>query len=385
MPKTERQKISRQACVFTNAESERGSASLATGGDNGPPRFSMLALSGKIIPNHWLWGNLALDLKGGKADNKRMPVLREHVAKWIVGFTDTVEFSDKGLILEGPFSQVTEDGIEVLALAKEKFPWQASVFAIPLEIERIFDGEMIEVNGHKLKGPGTVFRKWRLREGSFVALGSDAKTKAVSLADGDAEEFEIEITEKLTEKEGENMAKKEEGTGLKVAEVEPSAVVATATHAQLRADRPEFVEALLKEGAEAERERIAKLTESAFEGQGELLAELVKSGATIEAGVLKFNEAEKLAGKQRLEDLKTGAAPAVGASEDPDTADAKLAALTADTTPAKSAMDKAIDTLLSEKRAKDRTEAMQLLEKEQPTLRQKYLAEQQAAAAAQKK
>src|SRR6185503_15427099 len=67
-------------------------------------------------------------------------------------------------------------------LLAEGFPWQASVGIDQGSVESVKEGTEVEVNGQKLRGPGTVFRKSTLREASFVALGADPKTSAEAFA-----------------------------------------------------------------------------------------------------------------------------------------------------------------------------------------------------------
>ncbi|MFH1458189.1 MAG: hypothetical protein ABIG31_03355, partial [Candidatus Omnitrophota bacterium] len=123
-------------------------------------KFSMIANSGRVMLNHWLWGNLAIDLSGVSIGRKKKPALRDHNSNRIVGWTEGINIDEKrGIVAEGIFSEKTEDGVQALELADEGFPWQASIYIPPLVIERVKEGETAEVNGRKLKGPGTIFRK----------------------------------------------------------------------------------------------------------------------------------------------------------------------------------------------------------------------------------
>lgn len=186
-----------------NAEVERLSARVRCGTDDGRfrlpagagsvrvltsgarpnrPRFRMLAYSGGVIPRHWAWNNLALDLSGMLVGKKGLPVLREHNPAAVVGHTDRVTTGNGQLEVEGVFNLVTQASREVYDLCRQGHPWQASIyFAEPLSIERVAAGETVLVNGRTLTGPGTVIREWRLREVSFCSLGSDEETEGVSL------------------------------------------------------------------------------------------------------------------------------------------------------------------------------------------------------------
>jgi len=265
-------------------------------------RFNMVAHSGKVMLNHWLWGNLAIDLFGVSIGRKKKPALREHNSNRIVGWTDGINIDqERGIVAEGIFSGKTEDGIQALELADEGFPWQASIYIPPLVIERVKDGETAEVNGRKLKGPGTIFRKSILREVSFCALGADENTSASALKDkGDNIDLDVEIIENKT-KEVDNM----ELTGL--------------TLEMLKAERSDLSEALLKEGKESgakenldagitkERERVLAILKEAkgFEGMEDLASDAIEKGDSVEVAVGKFKD-------KRLAELEKNAPSNLG-------------------------------------------------------------------------
>ena len=274
-------------------------------------RFRMVAHSGEIMLGHWFWGNFAIDLEGIQIRRQKKPALREHLSERIVGYTDKIT-KDGQLIAEGKFSRTTPDGLEVLGLADEGFPWEASIYIPPLKIERVEEGEEVEVNGRKLKGPGTVFRKSRLREVSFCALGADENTKAVALAEG-SDLVTLEVEEINACRDGEGTAgepKMEEG----------GSMADTITVDKLKEDHPEAANSLLgegkkeglKEGAEAERARIAGIREAAFEDMGELTEKFIKDGVSVEDAVRRFNEREKERKADKLVALKDSAPKTTG-------------------------------------------------------------------------
>ncbi len=162
--------------------SEPETSTVEITGTEDAPRFHLVAYSGGIIPKHWAWGNLALDLTGMVEGRPEIPVLREHFSGAIVGHADKVT-AEGQLVIEGPFNLVTKDSIEVYELCKAGHPWQASLyFAEPRTIERVAEGKTAKVNGRTLTGPGTVMRKWRLREASFCTLAADENTEGTALA-----------------------------------------------------------------------------------------------------------------------------------------------------------------------------------------------------------
>jgi hypothetical protein len=274
--------------------------SSAEGEEKKKRKFSMVAHSGKVMLNHWLWGNLAIDLSGVSIGREKKPALREHNSNRIVGWTEGIRIDEKrGIIADGIFSEKTEDGREALELADEGFPWQASIYIPPLAIERVKEGETSEVNGQKLQGPGTIFRKSILREVSFCALGADEHTSATSLKDkGDNIDLDIEIIKNKNEEVG-NME------------------LSDLTLESLKSERSDLAETLLKEGRESgvqkERERILAILKEAkgFEGMEALAQEAIEKGDTVEAAVSKFKD-------KRLAELEKNAPSNLGPDEDKD-------------------------------------------------------------------
>lgn len=292
--------IPKAALRFREADEPVAILSTGEGEEKKKRKFSMIAHSGRIMLNHWLWGNLAIDLSGVSIGREKKPALREHNSNRIVGWTEGITIDDKkGIIAEGIFSEKTEDGREALELADEGFPWQASIYIPPLAIERVKEGETAEVNGQKLKGPGTIFRKSVLREVSFCALGADEHTSATALKDkGDNIDLDIEIIKNKNE-EVENME------------------LSDLTLEMLKAERPDLAESLAKASLDAavkkERERVLAILKEAkgFEGMGDLAQEAIEKGDTVEAAVGKFKD-------KRLAELEKNAPSNLGPDDDKD-------------------------------------------------------------------
>jgi len=158
-----------QACVFAEAEFTKGS----NDGQN-KKTFSIVGYSGRIIEGHWYWGNIAFDLTGMKFAKKNTPVLEEHFTNRRIGFATKQEITDK-VTFEGEFldNQVAQ---ELAADMTQGFPMEASLFIPPTVIEQVQQGETVEVNGQKLKGPGAVFRKSLIKEVSMCVFGMDSNT-----------------------------------------------------------------------------------------------------------------------------------------------------------------------------------------------------------------
>lgn len=133
--------------------------------------------------------------------------------------------------------------------------------------------------------------------------------------------------------------------------------------------KPEWADALKSEGAEAERMRISDIRESAFEGQDELVNQLIKDGATVDEARKrliadeKAKKTEALGGLKKTEE-KTGA---LGGNED----DLKAAGMREGET-----VDAAIDRLTREHQAANEgmsySAALDAVLKANPKLAQKY-------------
>jgi len=199
--KKETVKINKAALCFSNA----GSAVTLSAKEEGKPRaINMTLYSGKIIKNHWYWGNLAIDVSGVKMAKKTVPILQEHdidkkIAFGAFGMNDKNELvAMNSTFVETPSSREFQD------LSDQGFPFEASLGGRPTKIQRLMENEEAEVNGYTMKGPGTIWRESVIREGSVVTFGYDPHTKSVAMAEN--EEFDMDVEEtKLTENKEDTM------------------------------------------------------------------------------------------------------------------------------------------------------------------------------------
>ena len=249
------------ACAFVD-----GGVSVEETGN----QIEILANSGKPIRNHWYWGNFAVDLDGIEINRQDKPILLDHKADQIVGYTSAIENTENGLMATGKLLATTEQGKHVQQLAAEGFPWQASVYIPPSEVEKLGEGESVIVNGYLLNGPGHVFRKSTLREVTVTALGADEDTSAEVFARevaGSKGEVVTKITEKSRSDENQNIE---------------SEVVEQATIAAFDAvEDPDR----LKSAITADRNRIAKLHALSTPDQKELVSGLIDSDASLAEGL----------------------------------------------------------------------------------------------------
>ena len=156
------------------------SVTLEAAEGDGPRRFAIVGHTGKIINLGYM--RFIVDLKGIE-HKPQFPVFRQHSALQIVGHVDKVDIKQgAGVMLYGPFSNSTPAAAEVLALADEGFPWQASVGIEAREVIWLDRGKTTKVNGIKVEGPCEVWRKSFIDEVSFVPLGADDDTAGIALS-----------------------------------------------------------------------------------------------------------------------------------------------------------------------------------------------------------
>lgn len=160
--------------------------------EDGEPKLSMVVYSGGVIAEHFYWDNLIIDLEGMKFEKSKFPILEDHRDSKKIAFTKRKpDISTGKIVIESPNVQFvdTPESLEFRKLSKAGFPYEASVYAIPTEIERIAEGEVGKANGIKMKGPGTIWRKSTFREASVVVHGYDRNTKSQAFN----EEIELDV------------------------------------------------------------------------------------------------------------------------------------------------------------------------------------------------
>ncbi len=140
------------------------------------PTFSMVGYTGSEMN---IWGRrVVVDIAGMRVSASSIPILKDHNPGMIAGHSTGIEILQKRLKLAGKISGVGEAAQEIIALAANGFPWQASIGAYPEKYEFIDQGQSVTVNGQSFSGPITVVRKSKLVEVSFVAIGADTSTSA---------------------------------------------------------------------------------------------------------------------------------------------------------------------------------------------------------------
>jgi len=270
--------------------------------------FEAVAYTGASIPS-WAWGNVVLDISGIAATPKDFSVLFAHDPTEIVGQA-RITAKDGPLAISGAIMPVTNRAREVVALRKAGFNWQVSVSASPTAVERVEEDATAEVNGAAFKGPGTIFRKSRLVEVSFVYAGQDTKTRT-KIAAGKPDVLSIEVLEPAgteTGTEETNMAKEKTDAAPEV------------TLEALRTGYPTLVAEIADEARQAERARIVAIRTLSvnFADMTATADEMVASGKSPEEAAVAFAEIHGKRRSEKVATLDADAPPAVEADEQTD-------------------------------------------------------------------
>lgn len=196
MSKKEAVKVPHNACCLDMPDEGLFAFSETDAESDIPSKVKINCYSGQIIPDHWWWGNLVIDLAGMSFPKTSCPILWEHDTDRIVGMSKKPTVTDKfTLVIEEGTLLDTPDGENVAKLSKQKFPFQASIRATPTKIERVEEKQSVEVNGQKMEGPLTIWRKSTYKETSVCVFGYDSNTDAKAFAENKETEnfFTLEV------------------------------------------------------------------------------------------------------------------------------------------------------------------------------------------------
>ena len=145
-------------------------------GDQALPRFRVVAYTGVAMRIAASQFPVVLDLSGLEIPSQARPIRLGHDPAAGVGHTDSVRIEAGSLIATGVVSRDTDAAREVVASAKNGFPWQASVGTSVGDVEFVRDGQKATVNGRQFAGPINIVRRATLGEISFVDAGADSAT-----------------------------------------------------------------------------------------------------------------------------------------------------------------------------------------------------------------
>ena len=238
-------------------------------------RFSMIAYTGAAMKVGY-GRPVVVDLAGLSVPGQGRPILMSHDPAQIVGHTDRIEVGDNRLRVEGVISGVGAAAQEVVALAGNGFPWQASVGLSVERMEYVDAGNVVTVNGRKVAGPVAVARKTTLGEVSFVAMGADPATSAsVAATHKGTEENEMSEFDKWVS-----------GLGLDPAELTDAQRTGLQAKYEARATPP-----APKISGEDEFQAIINKTRTEDARQGEIRRLVAQA---LEDGVIPVDEAETM-------------------------------------------------------------------------------------------
>ncbi len=142
------------------------------------PRFSMVAYTGGAMRIAGWRYPVIVDLAGLTIPSQSRPIRFGHDATAGVGHTDSIAVAEGKLVAAGVVSRDTAAAREIVASARNGFPWQASLGASVDQFEFVREDQAVLVNGREFKGPVNVVRRATLGEISFVDLGADGNTSA---------------------------------------------------------------------------------------------------------------------------------------------------------------------------------------------------------------
>ena len=149
--------------------------------DKGTPKLptvNIVAYTGIPLKQPGYRYPVIVDLKGIHLDPTRTPFLVNHDDDQIAGHSTDITNDGKVLtasgVLSGP-SKVTQSIIE---MAKNAYPWQASIGASVGQLELVSPEDTVDVNGQTFSGPVYVARQSVLREISLTPVGVDQATDA---------------------------------------------------------------------------------------------------------------------------------------------------------------------------------------------------------------
>ena len=140
------------------------------------PRFSMVAYNGGLLRLEGWRFPVVAELAGVEVPARGVKMLKDHDPKQIVGHSDKHDLNGR-IFLEGTISGTGEAAREIVANAKNGFPWEASIGAPVKRVEFVAEGKSVFVNGREFTGPLYVARASVLKETSFLAFGADEGTE----------------------------------------------------------------------------------------------------------------------------------------------------------------------------------------------------------------
>ena len=238
------------------------------GGEKSLPRFSMVAYTGGPMRLGGWRQPVIVDLAGLAIPSQSRPIRFGHDMTSGVGHTDSIRIVEGRLVAAGVVSRDTFAAKEIVASAKNGFPWQASIGATIEQFEFVRANQTVLVNGREHQGPVNVVRKATLGEISFVDLGADGESSA-SIAASAHKENEV-MTNKTDTQDKTNQTNAKETPS----KVEAQAPGNIASQGQGAPD----VAGEMRANAAAEQERLNAIRKVCGEVHGEIAAKAIFEG-----------------------------------------------------------------------------------------------------------
>jgi hypothetical protein len=148
----------------------------ATNGKPALAKYKMVVYTGRdmVVGGY---GRVVIDLAGLRIPSGDMPAYRDHNSAKVVGH-GRVGIEGGQVVAAGLVSGTGPDAQEVLANARNGFPWQSSIGLMPARVETVAAGKSVTVNDKIFSGPISVIRAGDMYEHSFVPLGADGNSSA---------------------------------------------------------------------------------------------------------------------------------------------------------------------------------------------------------------
>jgi len=163
---------------------------LAAAEEGQPRRWSARAYNGgpMRVTSPKLDAPMVVDLTGVTFSPSLVANLF-HDDQRIVGHVTDKQIAAGALDMAGIVSGGGPDADHFLKASSEGFPWQASIEADNLRIEKLAAGKSAQINGRTVTGPAYIARKANVYGVAFLGRGADEGT-SVTLAAGAASLFE---------------------------------------------------------------------------------------------------------------------------------------------------------------------------------------------------
>jgi len=298
----ERQADARAASAL-NFFSEPGALTIEAGAnassDGKPrlPRFTMVAYTGGPMRITGWRFPVVVDLAGLAVPSQNRPIRFGHDMANGVGHTDAIRVEDGRLMAMGVVSRDTAAAKEIVASARNGFPWQTSIGASVEEFEFVKAGQAAVVNGRKFEGPVNVVRRATLGEISFVDLGADLATSA-SVAASSKENGTMEGIETKRDQDTEGAEDKEALRGEEQTQPDteagaPPVQAAAPQTATADADLTADPVADIRAKAAAETSRIAAVRKVCGDAHSEIAAKAIAEGWDVTRTELEVLRADR--------------------------------------------------------------------------------------------